>query len=426
VTAGGGLMTHRCDVAIVGGGIAGLTLAVSLARRSMSVQVFEQETELRAIGAGIGLGGNATRLLEDLGVDAASVANVPPALEFRRWRDGEMLWAHPAGDWYRSRFGAPFLTLHRATFQQLLAAAVPPGCIHLNHQLDRLSDQAAGVRLHFRGGREAIASVVIWADGVNSSVRRHVCGDVRTTCSGEIGLRGLISLAKAKDLPNPASLHIWCGPGTHAVYYGLGRTGLVNLLAVYRPDPFPAWAQYTSRAATTKQEALGIFERYAWDRRILELIHNIEGEVSFWALREVPRLSGWSRGRVILVGDAAHAPLPHQGQGAGQAIEDAHALGELLARTGLRAYQLAFEAFELLRRGRTGKVQAYSRLAGQAMKLGGGAALRRDARWPSLPRQIGWIHSYRGEEAVASLCKAAFPDMPPKSPTRSLEAAGSS
>src|SRR6516165_736776 len=119
-------MVRTCDVADVGGGIGGLALAASLSQKSISVQVFEQDTELREIGAGVAIGGNATRLLQRLGIDVAQVANMPPALEFRCWRDGGLLWSHPIGEWYRQQVGAPYLTLYRATLQHLLAAAVPP------------------------------------------------------------------------------------------------------------------------------------------------------------------------------------------------------------------------------------------------------------------------------------------------------------
>ena len=122
--------------------------------------------------------------------------------------------------------------------------------------------------------------------------------------------------------------------------------------------------------------------------------------MSFWALVELPRLPRWSRGRVMLLGDAAHAPLPHQGQGAGLAIEDAYALGALLAKSGLKDYGSAFQAFENLRKRRAWMVQAYSRAAGRAYKLLGDAATTRDATWPSLPQRIGWIHRYREEEIV--------------------------
>jgi salicylate hydroxylase len=393
-------MTRRCDVAIVGGGIGGLTLAASLLRQSVSVEIFEQDTELREIGAGVAIAGNATRLLERLGIDLAQAANIPPTLEFRRWSDGGLLWSHPVGDWYRQEVGAPYLELHRGTLQHLLAAAVPRECIRLDHRLAGLSEESAGVRLHFAHGDEIVAGVVAGADGVHSTARRYVCGDVAPAHSGEIGFRGVIPTKKSRDLPNPRSLHIWCGPGTHVVYYGLDRGELVNLLAVYTPDRLPAWTRSTDRVPATSAQALSIFAAYSWDRRILDLVRNIEGDMSFWALAELPRLARWSRGRVILLGDAAHAPLPHQGQGAGLAIEDAYALGALLAQSGLKEYGSAFEAFEKLRKRRAWMVQAYSRAAGRAYKFAGDAAARRDGSWPSLPQRIGWIHSYRQEETV--------------------------
>jgi salicylate hydroxylase len=393
-------MTSTCDVAVIGGGIGGLTLATSLLQQSISVQVFEQDAELREIGAGVAIGGNATRLLERLGVDLARVANMPPAVEFRCWRDGELLWSHPIGEWYRQDVGAPMLTLHRATLQRLLAAAVPSDCIRLNHRLAGLSDEPAGVRVRFENGEDVVATVVVGADGIQSTARRYVCGDVAPAHSGELGFRGVIPVNKAQELPTPAALHIWCGPGTHVVYYGLDGGELVNLLAVYKPHRLPAWTESSNRISATPDQALGIFEEYRWDRRILDLVRNIEGDTSFWALVELPRLSRWSRGRVLLLGDAAHAPLPHQGQGAGLAIEDAYALGALLSKRGPEDYALVFQAFENLRKRRAWTVQAYSRAAGRAYQVVGEAAARRDANWSSLPQRIGWIHRYREEQML--------------------------
>jgi salicylate hydroxylase len=366
-------MTRTCGVAVVGGGIGGLTLAASLSQKSISVQIFEQDTELREIGAGIAIGGNATRLLRHLGIDLAQVANMPPAVQFRRWRDGGLLWSHPIGEWYQEEVGAPLLTLHRATLQHLLAAAVPSDCIRLGHRLIGLSEERAGVRLHFENSEDVVASVVAGADGVHSTARRYVCGDVAPAHSGEIGFRGVIPVEKSQGLPDPAALHIWCGPGTHAVCYGLDRGELVNLLAVYKPRRLPAWTALSNRIAATSDQALSIFEEYSWDRRILDLVRNSEGDTSFWALADLPRLPRWSRGRVMLLGDAAHAPLPHQGQGAGLAIEDAYALGALIANLGLKDYGPAFEAFENLRKRRAWTVHAYSRLAGRAYKFVGDA-----------------------------------------------------
>jgi salicylate hydroxylase len=400
-------MVRKCDVAIIGGGIGGLVLAASLVQNSISVQVFEQDTELREIGAGVAIGGNATRLLNDLGIDLSGVANVPPDFEIRRWNDGGLVWSHPIGEWYRREMGAALLMLHRATLQRLLAAEVPGERVQLGRRLIGLSDLESdvGVRLQFEKGDDVIARVVVGADGVNSTTRRAVCGDVSPTYSGEIGFRGVIPVEKSRDLPSPTSLHCWCGPGTHVIYYGIDGGKYVNLLAVYTPSRLPVWTQSSNRVPATTGQAFSIFAEYSWDRRILDLVRDIEGDMSFWALVELPRLPRWSRGRVILLGDAAHAPLPHQGQGAGMAIEDAYVLGAVLGRTGLGRYAEAFEAFESLRRRRTLMVQAHSRVAGRAYKFAGEAAARRDSRWSSLPRRISWIHSYRADEAV----EAAFP-----------------
>lgn len=398
-------MPLKCDVAIVGGGIGGLTLASSLSRQSISVQVFEQSTEMREIGAGVAISGNATRLLTDLGIDLMRVANVPPALEVRRWNDGGLLWSHPIGAWYQREAGSPFLTIHRATLQRLLAGAVPTECLRLNHRLVGLSDARAGVRLRFEQGEDVIARVVAGVDGVHSMTRRYVCGDIEVRYSGEVGFRGVIPLDKLRGLPNPNSLHIWCGPRTHAVFYGLDGGKSVNLLAVYQPAHLPKWTASSNRLAASREEALEVFQNYRWDPRILDLIRNIEGDVSFWALQDLPRLPRWSRGRVTLLGDAAHAPLPHQGQGAGQTIEDAYALGALLGADMLENYASVFTAFENLRRRRTRRVQAYSRIAGRAFKFVDSAAAKRDGCWSRLPQRIAWIHAYRAEEAVAALTK---------------------
>ena len=151
------------------------------------------------------------------------------------------------------------------------------------------------MRLHFEQGDDVVAAVVAGADGVLSAARRYVSGNVAPAHSGEIGFRGVIPTGQAQDLPNPTSLHIWCGPDTHAVYYGLDRGELVNLLAVYKPHRLPDWTEFSNRVPATKDQALGIFAEYAWDSRILDLVRSIEGDMSFWALVELPRLPRWSR-----------------------------------------------------------------------------------------------------------------------------------
>jgi salicylate hydroxylase len=394
-------MDHDVDVAVVGGGLGGLTLAIGLLREGVPVEVFEQAGDLREVGAGVALGANSIRLLGRLGVGAASAGNVPPDVQFRRWDDGTLIWSHPVGDWYRERMGGPFVLLHRGTLRRLLAEAVPSERVHTGHRLVGIDQRSGGVRLRFAGRADVLARIAVGVDGIHSAVRSHVGGNVAPVLSGEIGFRGLIPVKRCPDMPAPRSIQLWCGPRTHAVAYGIDDGALINLLAVYQPERLPVWTRTTHRTAGSSAEALGLFRGLGWDSRILGLIDCIGGEMHFWALQDLPPVAHWSRGRVVLAGDAVHAPLPHQGQGAGQAIEDAYMLAGLLARAGPAGHTDAFVTYERLRRGRARRVQHYSRQAGRFYKLDGAAAARRDAALPGLPERIAWIHAHDVEVPTA-------------------------
>jgi salicylate hydroxylase len=393
-------MDERVEVAVVGGGLGGLSLAIGLVRRGVDVRVFEQAEQLHEIGAGVALGANAVRPLQRLGVDLGPVANVPPTLEFRRWDTGGLIWSHEIGRWYQLQMGAPLYLLHRSTLQRMLLGPLPPERIRPGHRLTGIAEEPDWARLRFADQPDVLARVVVGADGMHSTTRRYVASDTAPRYSGEIAFRGLIPTAHCPGLPTPTALHVWCGPATHVVYYGVDDGQLVNLLAVHVPDRLPAWTRTTNRRPGSRAEALALFEDHGWDERILELIRYIDGDMRFWALQELPPPRWWSRDRVVLIGDAAHAPLPHQGQGAGQAIEDAYVLGHLLAHAGTTDYQRVFDTFQRLRQARTRRVQHYSRLSGKLMKLTGQNAHMRDRALPGLPERIAWIHQHRAEETV--------------------------
>jgi salicylate hydroxylase len=390
-------MRHDVDVAVIGGGLGGLACAARLAGTSTRFAVFEQATRIEDIGAGIAIGANATRLLARLGVDLEALGVQPPEVQFRRWDDGRLIWSHPVGDWYRHRMGAPLLLLHRGTLRRALQALVPPECIHPGHRLTGIREEPDGVHLGFADWPEVTARLVVGFDGLHSVVRSYVADASGPTYSGEIGFRGLIPATAVPEMPAPDSLQIWVGPGTHVVSYGVDG-GLVNLLAVHVPDRLPDWTGSTNRTPGTRSQARALLVERGWDRRILELVDRIEGDMHFWALQDMPPLPRWSRGRVVLAGDAAHAPLPHQGQGAGQALEDAYVLASVLADSATTAPDPAFARFEQLRRARARRVQLYSRQAGRLFKLAGEAARRRDADLPGLPERLAWIHAHRTED----------------------------
>jgi len=164
-------------IAIVGGGIGGLTLALALRQRGLSAKVYEQASELTEIGAAVALSANATRELRRLGVldQALAAATEPTELIFRDGRDGRRIAAHPVRQdgRYRERFGAPYLGIHRADLQRILGGALGGEGLHLGHRLSDLVDHGSGVELSFANGRVAQADLAVGADGIRSLVRER-------------------------------------------------------------------------------------------------------------------------------------------------------------------------------------------------------------------------------------------------------------
>lgn len=391
-------------VAVVGGGIGGLTLAIALQRLGVEVEVFEQTPELTEIGAAVALSANGTRILQRLGVEEAMTTTAEVSeLQFRRWYDGELLWSHAVGEWYRERCGAPYYGVHRADLQRALADKVDPGIVHLSHRVVDVVEETDGVRLMFEGSEKiARAHVVVGADGANSTVRARVTGGQPTTVfSGDIGFRGLIPVEKLPTLPDPMALQFWVGPGRHLLHYPIDGGKLVNFLA---PVSYPKqWTEPTSKVAARVQEAVDAF--YGWHPAVTEMIGAVGDDENpqWWALSDLPPLKRWSAGRLVLIGDGAHHMLPHQGQGANQAIEDAIALAHFLAETRPDDFRQAFDRYEALRMRRTRRVQRYSRFAQRALHVPDGPETeRRNAGFSTTAEDIAWIHEYDVEENLAA------------------------
>lgn len=385
-------------IAVVGGGIGGLTLAIALSDLGMDVEVFEQAPELTEIGAAVALAANGTRLLRRLGVDDALTAASaePTELQFRRWDSGEMIWSLPMADRYQERCGAPFYGLHRVHLQNALLERVPEGVVHLGRRVVDVASELTGVRLEFENGDPYFADIVVGADGIHSTLRSHVVGAPRrATYSGDIGFRGLIPVSAMPLLPDPGALQFWVGPGAHLLHYPINPDrGVVNFLAVV---PRLQWNEPTWRVPCDVSEAVDAFS--TWHPAVTEMVGAVEEDSNWWALHDFAPLERWSRGRVVLLGDAAHAMLPHQGQGANQAIEDAVTLAHCLAGVTAADVQTAITRYERLRRGRTRNVQRYSRLAAERLHVpDGAAATQRDTELTRLATQLAWIHQYDAQE----------------------------
>ena len=227
----------KLRIAIVGGGIGGLTLALALRQRGMKADVFEQTAQLVEIGAAVALSANSTRELQRLGVldRIAAASTEPTELIYRNWQDGRRIAAHPVrdGEQYRRRFGAPYLGVHRASLQRVLSDALDGEGLHLGHRLVKLIERAGSIDLEFANGQVAQADLVIGADGVRSAVRSWVAEGAGTIYSGTSAFRGIVPAARLPLLPDPQAIQFWMGPDAHLLHYAIGASGEdVNYFAV--------------------------------------------------------------------------------------------------------------------------------------------------------------------------------------------------
>lgn len=392
-------------VAVVGAGLGGLAAAGALLRVGATVDVYEQAFALREAGVGMHLGSNGSRLLFRWGLEEAlrAVAVRPEALEVRA-PDGRLLVRRPMGDTWEKEYGAPHLTVLRSDLHALLADRVPPGSFRLGARLTSWTEDGDGVRLRFADGRQASADLVVGADGVHSVVRRAVAGQELPVFSGSSALRGVVSAADVPGLA-PDTMYMWVGPearllvapvdaGRRLTYVAiLPETGLVE----------ESWSATGDAAALA-----AAFD--GWHDDVSSLVR-VAGTPGRWALYDREPLPRWGSGRTTLLGDAAHPMLPHHGQGAGQALEDAVALAHFLDGTpaGLRNY-------EKFRRPHTTLVQLGSRSGGarkerptaDAPKGGAGGGLQQ------VVDDLSWVHHYDVETALMEAAAEAERERSPR------------
>lgn len=381
-------------VVIAGGGIGGLTLARALSERGIEADVYEQADELREIGAAVALSGNGVRELQRLGLsdELAAISTQPSSLCIRRGDDGTLICRDPIGedDAYAGTFGAPYYGVHRHPLLMLLAGGVDEQRLHLGHRVTGVEPSG---RVRFENGHEVEADVVVAADGVHSVVRRALGFDSAAQFSGTVGYRGLIAIEDLPSLPEPGAIQFWAGPRGHLLHYAIDGGQIVNFLAVVRTE---AWEADAWMQECDPSESAAFFA--GWHPAVREMVGAVS-ESARWALHDHRPLEHWHRDRAVLLGDAAHAMLPHQGQGANQTIEDAVALAAHLA--GGASVEAALEGYARQRRDRTARVQAWSRRAVDLLHSGAEDFAARDDAFADLPATLAWIHGHDARQAAA-------------------------
>jgi len=408
-------MPHQ-KIAIVGAGIGGLTLAIALQQRGMDVEVFEQASELAEIGAGIGLFANSIKSLKRMEVLASlrSDATEPVDLIYRDGHSGEILGEVPLSrnSTYERAFGAPYIGLHRRHLQRSLLGAIDSTAIRLGHRLDRVSLVNGTPTLEFANGTRRQADLVIGADGTNSVVREWITGSQNAKYSGTSGFRGVAPVSMLPSLPRPHAAQFWVGKGKHLLHFPIGlNADFVSFLAAV--DEPASWTDVGSRRPATTAEALATFA--GWHPAVTEVLGAVEHQAR-WGLFVVDPLTSWSRGPVALIGDAAHAMLPHHGQGANQTIEDAVVLADLLATSRVDEVEPTLIEYETLRMPRARLVQELSWHTNELLHLGHGQQWNeRSAMIPRFYESLTWLHEYEPEPEVANLSVQSMADPLPGS-----------
>lgn len=347
-------------ILVIGGGIGGLAVALALTRAGQHVSVFERTSEIKEVGAALTVWPNAVRVLQGLGLaDLVPTIGMPAHYRTVQTWHGEVL----------SRIhvdqiaGSPIQIIHRADLQMALlqaveAAGVP---VALKKQCTGLRQDESGVEVSFADGTTARGDIVIGADGIHSVVRQQLFGRPRIQYAGYTSWRGIATVSR-DIIPFDISSETW----------GMGRRiGLIPL----KEDRVYWFAAKTAPEREGKDDAPEKRKQYlqdlfrGWHHPIEEVLEATEASMIIHTdVYSIAPLPKWSDGRVVLIGDAAHAMSPNMGQGGCQALEDAPALAESL-QTYDTNFAAAFRAYEMKRMSRVARVADRSKWIGQLSQV---------------------------------------------------------
>jgi salicylate hydroxylase len=381
-------------IAVIGGGIGGLSAAVALYQAGFEVDVYEQAPELTEIGGGINMGPNATRLLYRLGLgpglDRDGVR--PVTSHQRRWQDGRTLQRAALNPLCEQLYGAPHLTVHRADLLAAIAAGFPTERVHLGHRLVSLAQLDDGAAARFENGAQINADVLVGADGIHSAVRAALFGDEEPRFAGCVAYRGLVPASRIADLGLERGSQSWVGPGAHLVHYFVSGGRLLNFVGWTEHDTWNR-EDWTDRATVAR--ALAAFA--GWHPQVRRIIAAAE-TCFIWALFDRDPLPRWSVGHATLLGDACHPMYPFMGQGAAQAIEDGAALAACLA-AGADDPVAALQRYERVRLPRVTRLQQMSRANKHRYHMPDGPEQQaRDSEWARAadraPEALRWLFAH--------------------------------
>ena len=391
-------------VVIAGAGIGGLSAAIALARHGFAVRVYERAAQLREFGAGIQLGPNAFRMFERLGVQDAmeEIAFQPRAIVMMDSLTGSEICRQRLNESFQRRFGYPYRVGHRADVQKVLLQAARSYRdsieLRLGESIRSFVQTDSDVTVTLESGGTSVASALIGADGLWSVVRQAILGDGPPHVSGHIAYRAVLP---ATEIPGDLlsdNVEVWVGPRHHLVCYKVSGGKSLNIVAIFHSSRYLEGWDTSGDAAELDA---GFADACPRVRRLLSFVQTWR----MWVLCDRDPMRGWSRGRVTLLGDAAHPTLPYLAQGACMAFEDAVSLADRIARPS-DDLPAALSEYERVRLERTASVQRTAREMGEIYHADGQAREARNkalaARDPDDHEANAWLFGTDGPRDTPS------------------------
>ncbi|MFZ3352566.1 MAG: FAD-dependent monooxygenase [Xanthobacteraceae bacterium] len=351
-------MDRKNPIVIVGGGLGGLSTALALAHHGYTIRVLEGAPEFGAIGFGIQFGPNVFHALDRLGISAAvlEMADSPPNIMMFDALNGNEVTRVPTGATFRERFKYPYIIIHRIDLHNVLLDACrrePLITLVPDAMVARFEDGPDGVTAMTEDGRSFRGALLIGADGIRSRVRAQLLADGEPRPNGFMGFRTIVPMGEVIADVQRDIVALWAGPGFHIVHYPLRHGTLFNIVAVFRRSA------HSERGDTPayRAELEGVYrDAHPTMKALLAMLDLGRRQ----AIGDRDPIRRWHKGRVVLLGDAAHPTLQSLAQGACMAIEDGPCLADCIDGTG-GDFEAAFRRFESARSVRTARVTLESR-----------------------------------------------------------------
>jgi salicylate hydroxylase len=341
-------------VAIIGAGLGGLAVAVSLRKLGYNVQVYEKAQDFRPVGGGLGLLPNGlnclnaidpeiVKLLKDSGCEVSKTV--------LKNTQGETIRTNP-GSRYKDKYGQPLVTVWWWRLQQVLASKLPSDVIHLNHRCIGFKQDDSGVEIYFDAASKVSADLLIGTDGINSAIREVLIGDGKPRYLGSMSWRAVIKCNQ--QILTPGELGFVKGNKEFMYLLNVGDGYISWLYRQLSPD-----CTLSQNVAGVKSRVL--YQLAEWGESLRSLVEATpEQQILEGPICDRLPLNCWSQGRVTLLGDAAHPMAPALGQGANSTFEDAYELALCFSQAS--SIQEALATYEQRRIPRTQLIQTRSAL----------------------------------------------------------------